>query len=547
MEPPRIVEVNLLEKIIMVGKDNLIHLPELSMSFPSLRKHLSELYNITINTMAHSQKVRELYDKAYHLFNNYIGNKGKLDYSDKQYGYLVDELEDVEVGYFKDESVDSEYAERLRDKGFTMTEQEAIDTLQHRIESIEEEVGPVQYANGGALNSDEMDRYNELTQKMKSYLEGGTKMSSKEIAEYSKLKHKRNMGSSEEYRKQMDWEKSVEGRYEYAKGGGVGSSKTYKLRAEGLNDFLAFLQAGMYMRIKSFTIQPIGVPDVVVTFETDASLSEIKSKLREVPDSHVMLQTVKPINEYTGERDEEYAEGGGVGDKVRELKQKSSGFFPNISPNSETSYYLWETPNSKKVSFIIEARSVYNDVGSHFYVYDKEYKYTGSANSINGFYDVKPVKITKQYAEGGGVGEYAESKFDSSVAKLREYIRKYPYIWTKNGKEYVPIEGWQFAGLILGYSTRVTEVTPTANGYMAKAEVVDAYNNVVCSGFGLVDKSESKWSGKPEYQLVGFAQTRAVSRALRNCYRDWETTTSDRKSTRLNSSHSAKSRMPSSA
>ena len=30
----------------------------------------------------------------------------------------------------------------------------------------------------------------------------------------------------------------------------------------------------------------------------------------------------------------------------------------------------------------------------------------------------------------------------------------------------------------------------------------------------------------------------------RGCYRDWET---DRKSTRLNSSHSAKSRMPSSA
>ena len=35
-----------------------------------------------------------------------------------------------------------------------------------------------------------------------------------------------------------------------------------------------------------------------------------------------------------------------------------------------------------------------------------------------------------------------------------------------------------------------------------------------------------------------------VSRTLPSVYRDWET---DRKSTRLNSSHSAKSRMPSSA
>jgi hypothetical protein len=98
-----------------------------------------------------------------------------------------------------------------------------------------------------------------------------------------------------------------------AQGGEVGDVKTYKLRAEGLNDFLAFLQQGMYMKIKSFTVEPIGIPDVVVTFITDSSLSEIKSKLKKVPDSHVMLETVKPINEYTGDRDgEEYAKGGEV-------------------------------------------------------------------------------------------------------------------------------------------------------------------------------------------------------------------------------------------
>jgi len=102
----------------------------------------------------------------------------------------------------------------------------------------------------------------------------------------------------------------------YAGGGNLGKmgSKTYKLRAEGLNDFLAFLQNDMYFKIKYFTIEPIGVPDVVVTFETSSSLSEIKEKLKEVPDSHVMLQTVKPINEYTGEREEEgkYAHGGSM-------------------------------------------------------------------------------------------------------------------------------------------------------------------------------------------------------------------------------------------
>jgi hypothetical protein len=70
----------------------------------------------------------------------------------------------------------------------------------------------------------------------------------------------------------------------------------------------------MYFKIKSFTIEPMGVPDVVVTFDTSSSLSEIKQKLREVPDSHVMLQTVKPINEYTGEREVggKYAHGGSM-------------------------------------------------------------------------------------------------------------------------------------------------------------------------------------------------------------------------------------------
>ncbi len=94
-----------------------------------------------------------------------------------------------------------------------------------------------------------------------------------------------------------------------AKGGMAKGLNTYKLRAEGLDDFLSFLKTGMYMRMKSFTIEPIGVPDVVVSFVTDASLSEIKSKLREVPDSHVMLETIKPINKYTGER---FADGGNI-------------------------------------------------------------------------------------------------------------------------------------------------------------------------------------------------------------------------------------------
>lgn len=84
------------------------------------------------------ESIDTLYKKASFLHSNYIGNSGlDLNYSDKEYGWLCDELEDVEVGFYKDKSVDSSYAETLRKKNFKLAEQDAIDILQHRIESIE--------------------------------------------------------------------------------------------------------------------------------------------------------------------------------------------------------------------------------------------------------------------------------------------------------------------------------------------------------------------------------------------------------------------------
>ena len=51
------------------------------------------------------------------------------------------------------------------------------------------------------------------------------------------------------------------------------------------------------------------------------------------------------------------------------------------------------------------------------------------------------------------------------------------------------------------------------------------------------------WVRNASYE-AGYQQARDIIDTLHRRYRDWET---DRKSTRLNSSHSAKSRMPSSA
>lgn len=84
------------------------------------------------------KRIDLLYQKALFLHSNYIANEGDLDYADKEYGWLCDELEDVEVGFFKDDGADSSYAEKLREKNYELTEEEAINILEHRIESIED-------------------------------------------------------------------------------------------------------------------------------------------------------------------------------------------------------------------------------------------------------------------------------------------------------------------------------------------------------------------------------------------------------------------------
>jgi len=128
----------------------------------------------------------------------------------------------------------------------------------------------------------------------------------------------------------------------------------------------------------------------------------------------------------------EYAQGGGVGE-LYELKKKVKGFFPEINPDNETSYYLWLTPNSKKISFIIERRSVYSDVGSGFYVYDKAYNYLGSADHLSGFENITPIRITKkdltsQYSDGGGVGTV-------NVSELKKDMIVYPMYGSYSGKK----------------------------------------------------------------------------------------------------------------
>jgi hypothetical protein len=75
----------------------------------------------------------------------------------------------------------------------------------------------------------------------------------------------------------------------------------YKLRAECAFD-LAHLMTEINMRSFKATKVKENFPDMEATFKTHLSLDEVKSKISNITDGHVMLETVALEKDYTGER-----------------------------------------------------------------------------------------------------------------------------------------------------------------------------------------------------------------------------------------------------
>ena len=79
----------------------------------------------------------------------------------------------------------------------------------------------------------------------------------------------------------------------------AGTKMEFALRAECLPDVLKFMET---VNFSEYTIKSKFPPDVELEFKSDRSLDEIKSVLKTIPDSHVMLETVNLKKDYTGKR-----------------------------------------------------------------------------------------------------------------------------------------------------------------------------------------------------------------------------------------------------
>lgn len=91
-------------------------------------------------------------------------------------------------------------------------------------------------------------------------------------------------------------------------------------------------------------------------------------------------------------------------------------------------------------------------------------------------------------------------------------------------KNYAHVEGWQFAGGLLGLFPRVSKIenlsTDKEKKWMAEVEIINLKDKeIVSRGFAICSDTETKAGKKvriDEYAILSMAQTRAIGKAYRN-------------------------------
>ncbi len=113
------------------------------------------------------------------------------------------------------------------------------------------------------------------------------------------------------------------------------------------------------------------------------------------------------------------------------------------------------------------------------------------------------------------------------IAKMAKAVQVYV---NKNGlsvliagKNYVMVEGWQFAGGLLKITpkiVRVEDITPKGTKnykWFAEAVLIDnKTKEEVGRGYALCSKEEMKKRSFDEFAILSMAQTRAIGKAFRN-------------------------------
>jgi len=104
---------------------------------------------------------------------------------------------------------------------------------------------------------------------------------------------------------------------------------------------------------------------------------------------------------------------------------------------------------------------------------------------------------------------------------LKKYITQNKLSTPIKGKDYVLVDGWKFAGLNFGItpipSEPINESTPDEIKYRCNCDLIHmATGNKIGFGTAICSNKEQKKKYFDEYAILSMAQTRAISKAIRN-------------------------------
>lgn len=114
------------------------------------------------------------------------------------------------------------------------------------------------------------------------------------------------------------------------------------------------------------------------------------------------------------------------------------------------------------------------------------------------------------------------SQMVAMASVLKKHILQYNLFTDISGKNYVHVEGWQFAGGMLGIMPLVTSTddiskTPANFKYRASVDLINMKTgNIVGKGSAICSNTENKKKSFDEYAVMSMAQTRAIGKAYRN-------------------------------
>jgi len=136
----------------------------------------------------------------------------------------------------------------------------------------------------------------------------------------------------------------------------------------------------------------------------------------------------------------------------------------------------------------------------------------------------KTTNTAKEPARKVKVESYDIARSDETLhlaTDLAKFIKDNKLSTTVQGKEFVNVEGWQYAGSRLGIVPIVDHVinvsTETELKYQAKVTLFDLRSgHTVGAGFAVCSNKENGKKFYQEFAIMSMAQTRAIGKAYRN-------------------------------